>query len=863
MRSKQVKILFATVAAFVALCTQAATETVNGIEWEYTVTEEGTAVIESGGWYVPAIDQSTSGAVVVPSVLGGYPVTSIGRYAFWCCRGLTSVTIPNSVTNIRSSAFSGCGLTSVTIPNSVTSIGYSAFEGCSGLADVQGFVIVRGVLYDYFGEDGNIVIPDSVTSIDHGAFQGCSVVTSVTIPGSVTNIGSQAFYECSSLTSITISGSATSIGNWAFYGCSSLTSVTIPNSVTNIGDCAFYDCDGLADERGFVIIHGVLYYYCGENEVVIIPDDVTSIGDYAFEDCSGLTSITIPNSVTNIGYSAFDGCKPTSVTVPGHDCGIDFSSVTNLVISDGVESIDEGAFEGCRGLTSVTIPNSITNIGDFAFWGCKSLESVTIPANVASIGDYAFEYSGLETVNFEGDRDQIEMDVYSAFAETPWLLSSPTNDNFADAITLSGKAGSVEGKNINATSEAIDDSLGFGLATVWWKWTASSSATMQFDTFGSEFDTMLGIYVLDDGTLTEVAFNDEDEYGEIEYGESRVKFNANAGTTYYIGISGYSDDQGFITLSWQQLISPENDNFADAITLSGKAGSVEGSNINAISEAIDDSLGFGFATVWWKWTASSSANVQFDTFGSEFNTILGIYVLDDGTLTEVAFNDENEYDENGYGGNRVKFNANAGTTYYIGISGYSYRQGDILLNWDISFDAFPLLGESATMAEVAAALEGSMDVKLVENINTAAEYAAFREWALNFDGVTPGEVKGSPNAWLSYALNTATLIAAAPKEGDIVIDTFESAATEGAFEFTVKIDGITVGENALEANIKKVFDIEGAEKLVSDGAGFSSDNVEVNAAAPENGNVRFTVTPKGGALGTTRPASFFFRVKMK
>ena len=72
-----------------------------------------------------------------------------------------------------------------------------------------------------------------------------------------------------------------------------------------------------------------------------------------------------------------------------------------------------------------------------------------------------------------------------------------------------------------------------------------------------------------------------------------------------------------------------------------------------------------------------------------------------------------------------------------------------------------------------------------------------------------------------------------------------------------------VGKDALEANIRKVFDIEGAEKLASDGAGFRPDNVEVNAAAPENGNVKFTVTPKGGGEGTRRPTSFFFCVKMK
>ena len=122
-------------------------------------------------------------------------------------------------------------------------------------------------------------------------------------------------------------------------------------------------------------------------------------------------------------------------------------------------------------------------------------------------------------------------------------------------------------------------------------------------------------------------------------------------------------------------------------------------------------------------------------------------------------------------------------------------------------------------------------------------------------------LKDSAYSWLSFALDVDVLIAAVPKEGDVVIDTFEATATDGGFEFAVKIDGIAVGDNALEANIRKVFDIEGAEKLVSDGAGFSSDNVEVNAAAPENGNVKFMVTPK--VENDEKPDSFFFRVKMK
>ncbi len=144
-------------------------------------------------------------------------------YKFEACKGLTSIAIGNSVTNIDKYAFTNCtGLASVTIPYSVTSIGSYAFEGCSGLTAVH-----ISDLAAWCGISFNSSASANPLYMAQHLYLNGEEVTSLTIPSSITAIKAYAFYGWTALTSLTIPNSVTTIGNHSFYNCSGLTEVIV------------------------------------------------------------------------------------------------------------------------------------------------------------------------------------------------------------------------------------------------------------------------------------------------------------------------------------------------------------------------------------------------------------------------------------------------------------------------------------------------------------------------------------------------------------------------------------------------------------------------------------------------------------
>ena len=259
-------------------------------------------------------------------------IVTIDEDAFLRVSGLTSITIPNSVTTIGGWAFWFTGLTSIHIPSTVISIGTNPFGGC---ADLTSITVESGNAVFDSRNNCNAIIKTSANEL----ISGCQ---NSVIPDDVTRIGDDAFYFIHTLSGeLVIPEQITSIGEYAYEGCSGLTgSLIIPNTVLEIGESAFAHCDGF-DGR------------------LVLSDALTTIPSWAFEECTGFTgSLEIPGGVTTIGTSAFEGC--------GNFDG-------SLILSKLLTFVDDFAFASCAGFKdAVALTETPPELGMYPFGGFGS-----------------------------------------------------------------------------------------------------------------------------------------------------------------------------------------------------------------------------------------------------------------------------------------------------------------------------------------------------------------------------------------------------------------------------------------------------------------------------------------------------------
>ena len=434
--------------------------------------DDNTACVTAGTYSSPitAGSPKVEGDVTILSEItingGTYKVTFILGRAFYNCRELISITIPEGITIIGDEAFYGCeNLNSVYLPSSTEKISANSFWGTKWYekyknAAPDGLFYIESILIGYKGEmpTGKINIKNGTRLIAGRAFYSCSGITDVTIPSSVSSIGEAAFSRCTGLTDIIIPSSVTHIGQYAFSGCMKLGDVTLPSGPLTIEPFAFENCksplavhisdlkEWLENCRNVGTLSYHLFLNGSEIKDMILPTNVRRIEKYALAGCKGLTSVSISSGVTGIGDNAFYGC----------------TGLTSVSIPPSVITIGDDTFKGCTSLKAVHIADldawcriqfdygsrwiskesnplyyahhlylnreevkdlEITNgvafdghtaVGSYAFIGCEGLTSVTFSSNITDILPYAFYgCKGLKEIVFHNGITDIRGNTFN------------------------------------------------------------------------------------------------------------------------------------------------------------------------------------------------------------------------------------------------------------------------------------------------------------------------------------------------------------------------------------------------------------------------------------------------------------------
>lgn len=376
--------------------------------YTYTVDENGNATITDA-------NSEIGGDVIIPLTLDGYPVVSIGDYAFYDCDNLTSVTAHNGITNIGEYAFAYCdNLAEIAISDNVTDIGYYAFIDTGYYNDETNWI--EGMFYV-----GNHLIEVQTYNSNYGMFDSNIFSSSdmETINKVAEALSENVHYE--------VREGTVSICDNAFLNCANAGSLHLPSTLKQIGDAAF--SSSLYRIEKITVAEGN-EYFCVDEYGALINREKTSI--YLLpRNNPEFTEYVVPEGVTKLDSIFTASAYLKSVTV-----------------ADSVEIIDAGTFTCCEALEEIIIneTSNLKSINGLVFAGTK-IKELHIPAGVDSISTNlgpAPMFSNVEFERYIVDKDNSKYfnDEYGALYEKNEkgikLIQLPPKSNVEEYIIPEG-----------------------------------------------------------------------------------------------------------------------------------------------------------------------------------------------------------------------------------------------------------------------------------------------------------------------------------------------------------------------------------------------------------------------------------------
>ncbi len=289
----------------------------------YEVNPDGTTCTVTG------FESIASPELIIPEKIDNFTVTKIGDLAFFDCRLIEKVVLPDTVTALGASAFNSCAsLAEINLPEGLLTIGSYQFYNCRSLKEVT--------------------IPSTLTKLTKLSFGGCVSLESVSFTNGLVSIANNTFFNCRSLEEITLPETVTTLSASAFSTCTGLKKITVLGKLSSVGNRCFGSCESVEE---FIMEENDKYYISGN---CLVDSESKRL-------VAGFRNAQIPDGVKIIASGAFWG----------------ITGIKSLTLPAGVETIENDAFGKCFDLEEIIFPASLKELYGYVLYKDTNLKTVT------------------------------------------------------------------------------------------------------------------------------------------------------------------------------------------------------------------------------------------------------------------------------------------------------------------------------------------------------------------------------------------------------------------------------------------------------------------------------------------------------